>query len=116
MTFDAQTGVLFTSDLFGSYGAEWDLFLTLEKECKDCTDYENCPIGETHCPLPGIIRFHEKIMTSKKALRFSLERISEIPFTSIASQHGSVIPGAEDIKIVYDRLISLEKVGIDRII
>ncbi len=116
VTFDAQTGVLFTSDLFGSYGAEWDLFLTLEKECKDCTDYENCPTGKTYCPLPDIIRFHEKIMTSKKALRFSLERISKVPFTSIAPQHGSVIPDAEDIKIVYDRLISLEKVGIDRII
>lgn len=113
VTFDEKTGVLFTSDLFGSYGAQWDLFLVLEEECKDCMDYQNCQKGRTHCPLPGIFRFHERIMTSKKALRFALERILKIPFTIIAPQHGSVIPSPEDIKVVYDRLVSLEGVGID---
>ena len=29
VTFDEKSGILFTSDIFGSYGTEWELFLKL---------------------------------------------------------------------------------------
>ena len=50
VTFDSKTGVLFTSDLFGSYSVEWELFLNLSEDCRTCTDYYNCPMGKSYCP------------------------------------------------------------------
>jgi len=116
VTFDERSGIVFTSDLFGSYGEEWELFLALATECQDCTDFDRCPGGKPYCPLPDILRFHQTIMPSEKALRFALEQIARIPFSIIAPQHGSVIREARDIKIVWQRLSVLEGVGIDRLV
>ena len=55
-------------------------------------------------------------MTSEKSLRYALELIGKIPFSEIAPQHGSVINKPEDIKIITERLLTLEGVGIDGII
>ena len=111
-----KSGIVFTSDLFGSYGEEWELFLALAPECQDCVDFDRCPHGKAYCPLPDILRFHQTIMPSEKALRFALEQIARIPFSVIAPQHGSVIREARDIKIVWRRLSVLEGVGIDRLV
>ncbi len=115
VTFDSKTGVLFTSDLFGSLAVEWDLFLTLEEECETCSDLEDCPKNKTDCPLRGILKFHKVIMTSKKSLRYALKQVEKIPYTIIAPQHGSIINKSEDITLIIERLRSFEKVGIDGI-
>lgn len=114
VTFDVKTAVLFTSDLFGSYGARWDLFLSLSPECLACADLTRCVRGEAYCPIPDILRFHQQIMTSEKALRYALRVIGEISAEMIAPQHGSVLSNPADIQAVSRRLMSLKGVGIDR--
>lgn len=116
VTFDVQTGVLFTSDLFGSYGVTWDLFLHLEPQCRECFDYYNCPAGKAYCPLPDILKFHQHIIPSVKALKYALEQMAQVPFSLIAPQHGSVIRGETAIETVWDRLTTLDAVGIDGIV
>lgn len=112
-TFDAQSGILFSSDLFGSYGVEWKLFMELTPECRDCNAYDHCPNEKPRCPLPDILRFHRKIFPSERAVRFALEQMAKVPFTMIAPQHGSIIRQARDIEIVWRRLATLTGIGID---
>lgn len=116
VSFDAKTGVLFTSDLFGSYGKDWELYLKLMDACLICRDYDACVRNLPDCPVVGILDFHKKIMTSTRALRYALEKISRIPFEMIAPQHGSIIRDRPTIVQVFRLLASLENVGIDEII
>lgn len=116
VTFDAKTGTLFTSDLFGSFGVEWELFLQLEPHCRECFDYDHCLAGKSYCPLPDILQFHQHIIPSVKALRYALEQMSQVPFSMIAPQHGSVIRGETAIETVWDRLAALDAAGIDGIV
>jgi flavorubredoxin len=116
VTLDSETQILFTSDLFGSYGKHWDLFLRLPPECKACMDYSSCQRGETHCPIKDILRFHQQLMPSERALKYALERILEIPFTMLAPQHGSIVDDRVIAKFLFNLLISLDEVGIDGII
>ena len=113
VTFDAKTKILFTSDLFGSYGKDWQLYLSLTDDCFNCRDHNSCTRKLPACPLVGIRYFHRNIMTSTRALRYALEIISKIPFEIIAPQHGSVIEDKETIKYVFKVLGSLQNVGID---
>ena len=55
-------------------------------------------------------------MPSKKALRYSIEKILEVPFKMIAPQHGSIIQDKEFMRYVLEMLASLEDVGIDGIV
>ena len=116
VTLDRESGVLFTSDLFGSYGATWELFLRLAPECRSCLEFPECHHGISYCALPDILRFHEGIMTSEKALRYAMKTIMGLSFSMVAPQHGSVLPALEDIKFISERLLSLEGVGIDGVI
>lgn len=116
VTFDEKTGVLFSSDLFGSYGKQWELFLRLTPECAQCRDHAQCPQQKPYCPLPDILQFHQRIMPSVRTLRFALEQVATIPFSIIAPQHGSVIRRGEDIRSVWDQLATLTGVGIDGLI
>ena len=116
VTFDPKTKVLFTSDLFGSYGKDWELYLRLTDACLNCRDYASCTRDLPDCPVAGVLHFHKKIMTSTRALRYALEIISKIPFEIIAPQHGSVINDKETIGHVFGQLRSLGNVGIDEII
>lgn len=116
ITFDPQSGVLFTSDLLGSYGQQWDLFLHLEPHCRECKVFPNCPHGRSYCPVSDITSFHRRIMTSKAALRFALARIQAVPYRILAPQHGSVIPDRADGEAIVALLQSLEGVGIDGVI
>jgi flavorubredoxin len=113
VTFDAKTGTLFSSDLFGSYGSTWELFFGLLPECYHCKDYDACPLGLRECPLREMIDFHRKIMTSEKALRYAINQICELPVSAIAPQHGSVINRKEDIDLLCALLSGLKGVGID---
>jgi flavorubredoxin len=116
VTFDEKSGLLFTSDLFGSLGLEWELFLKLRPECMDCLNLKECPSKRTNCPINDILNFHKTVMPSCKALRYSLEQILDIPFTAIAPQHGSIIDNKEIMRYVFELLASLKGVGIDAII
>ena len=116
VTFDPKSGILFTSDLFGSLGLEWELFLNLKPECMDCVHLEQCPQKRNNCPINDILNFHKTVMPSGKALRYSLEQLIDIPFTTIAPQHGSIINDKETIGYVFRLLSTLEGVGIDGIV
>ncbi|UUV19991.1 MBL fold metallo-hydrolase (plasmid) [Fusobacteria bacterium ZRK30] len=119
VTFDEETGTLFSSDLFGSTAKEWDLFSNLDSTCHTCSDYSlsgpfNCKLGKKECPISKILFFHQKIMTSKKSLDFALDKIKKLPIKTIASQHGSLIRGSKDINFIMDILKKEKKIGIDQ--
>jgi flavorubredoxin len=116
VSFDPKSGILFTSDLFGGLGIEWELFLELGPECRDCLDSKQCLQKRANCPINDILNFHKTVMPSRKALRYSLEQILDIPFTMIAPQHGSIITGKEIMHCVFQALATLEGVGIDGIV
>ncbi len=115
-TLDHGTGTLFTSDLFGTFGADWELFLDLLPECVGCNDLTDCPNGKAECVLESMAGFHRAIMTSTAALRFALRRLSALDFRVIAPQHGSVVRRPADIARVFDLLSQLEGVGIDGVL
>ncbi|WP_408954778.1 MBL fold metallo-hydrolase [Natroniella sp. ANB-PHB2] len=115
VTFDEKTGVLFSSDLFGSYAKQWDLFLELDSKCYDCYSYKDCSVNKNECPILGIIDFHINIMTSKKALTYALNRIKELPVQLVAPQHGSVIADTKSINSVICKLEEIDNIGIDNI-
>ena len=116
VTFDPKSETLFTSDLMASYGTDWGLFLELRPECRECTEYSNCPNKRHYCPIPDILNFHKRIMPSGKALRFALDRIMKVPFKRIAPQHGSVMQSPQDAFTIIKKLAALDGIGIDRII
>jgi flavorubredoxin len=116
VTFDPQSGVLFSSDLFGSLGLEWELFLHLRPECLGCLHLSNCPTKRTTCPINDILNFHKTVMPSAKALKYALEQILSVPFTMIAPQHGSIIDDRKVMRYVFEQLINLTDVGIDGLI
>ena len=115
MTFDQKSGTLFTSDLFGSYGSQWDLFLKLDVECRQCQDSAKCPLEKSYCPLPDIENYHRRIMTSEKALRYAMKKVDTIPASVLAPQHGSIIHNREDIRFISELLTKLTGVGVDGI-
>ncbi len=116
ITFDEKTGVLFTSDLFGSYSQNWALFFHQEDKCRECGGSSDCPEWNSDCPVRGIIDFHKKIMPSETILRNAMEIVSDIPCSVIAPQHGSVFANADDIAFIRNRLRSLSGVGIDGVL
>lgn len=116
VTLDERTGTLFTSDLFGSFAKEWDLFMTLSDECFSCEDYSNCPNNSGYCPLPDLVDFHKQVMPCSKALSHAMSLIEKIPVKTIAPQHGSVIYKQRDILHLVSILKNLKDVGIDGIL
>lgn len=116
VTFDTKSKILFTSDLFGSYGTEWELFLKLKPQCIDCVNLAACPEGRKNCPINDIVNFHKQIMPSGKALKHALGKILDVPFSTIAPQHGSVITDREIMRYVFEVLISEANIGIDGIV
>jgi len=116
VTFDLDSKVLFTSDLFGSFAKEWELFLNLGNHCKECVNDQNCPDGLEICPISDIEKFHASVMPCEKALKYALNNILEVPFEMIAPQHGSILADKKVIQYVVKRLAQLKGVGIDGII
>ena len=116
VTFDPLSKIIFTSDLFGSYGSEWDLFLKLRSDCIECVNLIDCPQKLPNCPINDILNFHKKIMPSGKALKYAFEKILQLPFEKIAPQHGSVITDKREMRYVFKLLTSLVDVGIDGIV
>ncbi len=116
ITYDEDTKTLFTSDIFGAYGSQWELYMEISNHCATCNTYDACPVGRDICFMPGIIKFHQVIMTSKSALRYALDKIRELDVEMIAPQHGSIIKGKENVDIVLNKIYSIEDIGVDGII
>jgi flavorubredoxin len=116
VTYDPKSRILFSSDLFGSYGTKWELFLKLKPDCIECANLVDCPNNLSNCPIKDILEFHQEIMPSGKALKFAFEKILEIPFKKIAPQHGSIIKDKREMKYIFKLITSLDDVGIDGII
>lgn len=116
VSFDNSSGVLFTSDLFGSFGKEWDLYFEYFVECLECRDHDRCPKNRHFCPVDDMMIFHRSIMPSNRALKMALEIMADIPFSMIAPQHGSVIDKADKILFAFRKLCSLENVGVDSLL
>ncbi len=72
-TFDNESGVLFSSDLFGGFTEDFQLYANDE--------------GYFESLRP----FHEHYMPSRELLQYSLNKIQEYPVNLIAPQHGSII-------------------------
>jgi len=113
VTYDSKTKTLFSSDLFGSFSKEWNLFIKLDDECIACIDFDNCIKKRPYCPLSDIIDFHKKIMPSGKALKYAMDVISRLDVDIVAPQHGSVFANKRDIHMLTKKLSSLTQVGID---
>jgi len=89
VTFDTQSRVLFSSDLFGGFTEGFSLF------AKDRGYFE--------CLRP----FHEHYIPSRDVLQFALKSIQAHPIGMIAPQHGSIIP--EDlVPFMIDQLMNLD--------
>lgn len=72
-TYDKDTGVLFSSDIFGGFTSGFSLFV------KDDNYFESIKL------------FHEHYMPSREILRHSLNKFQKLDLKLIAPQHGSVI-------------------------
>ena len=72
-TFDNKSGILFSSDIFGGFTKEWDLFAEDEKY------------------FESLQSFHEHYMPSNRILLNGLAEIEKYPVRTIAPQHGSII-------------------------
>ena len=73
-TFDAATGTLFASGLFG------------------VTEGGTGLIANDISMLDGLFLFHERHLPSREALRNALEQVAELPLRSLAPHHGPVVP------------------------
>jgi flavorubredoxin len=112
VTYDLQTKTLFSSDLFGSFDTVWKLFLELSPQCKSCLNTESCPLG-CSCPIDGIKRFYQRIMTSNLAAAHTISIIESLDIDRIAPQHGSIISSKEDIATILRHLRTIKNVGIE---
>lgn len=113
VTYDEKSRVLFSSDLFGSFSSQWELFVDLADDCYTCRDYDHCINRRIYCPLPDILAFHKAVMPSEKAVRCAMEAIGKLDIELIAPQHGSIFKKKSDIKFLIEKLCDLKGVGID---
>ena len=113
MTYDEKTRTLFSSDLFGSYDANWSLYMDMSAGCGECRAQRICPQTGKKCPLYGVLQFHKRIMPSSKALTYALDTVEALDFERIAPQHGSVLSTRANAEIVIGYLRALKSVGID---
>lgn len=88
-TFDRDTGVLFSSDIFGGFTDGFGLV------ARDASYFE------------ALRPFHEHYMPSGEVVRHGLSRLAELPIELIAPQHGSLIPKPL-IPTIFSRLARLE--------
>ena len=120
MTYDEKTGILFTSDLLGSFekNEKRPLFRRLQPECLQCNHAMTPPEGKCsdsgeECPFPQMLAFHREEMTSNRALRLACQRILEVGARIVAPQHGSIWHSSQDVECIVRRLMAMEDVGID---
>jgi len=87
MTYDRQTKILFSGDLFGAFSFDWSLFAN-----------ENY--------VEAMKAFHESYMPGNMFIRAAMEKLDKFDIKTIASQHGSIIN--RDVQKHIDVLKNLE--------
>lgn len=92
MTYDTQTRVLFSSDIFSGMSSNWSLFAH--------EDY-----------VEDVINFSQKHFPPGDIMRRNLARIESLDISMIAPQHGSIIEKEEVAK--YIELLKNIECGID---
>jgi len=113
ITYDTKTGVLFSSDIFGSYDYSWSLYTEINEKCSRCDATEICPHTNNRCQLSGIREFHKRVMPSVKALNYALDRIEELDVSMIAPQHGSILDTRVSREVAIRHLRALDCLGFD---
>lgn len=113
ITYDRKTETLFTSDLFGSYDSRWTLFMELDEACRQCPEAGPCSHEDGTCRIKSVIRFHQRTMTSNRALSNALDVIARLKVRTVAPQHGSIIRDKEDVEAIIRHLRAVRDVGID---
>jgi len=88
-TFDKNSGILFSSDIFGGFTEEWSLI------AKDESYFES------------IRPFHEHYMPSREILYNGLVKLEKYPINLIAPQHGSIIP-KHLIQFMFNQLKNID--------
>lgn len=88
-TFDENSGLLFSSDLFGGFTENWTLY------AKDESYFES------------MRPFHEHYMPSQEILLHGLTQLEKHPVRMIAPQHGSIIP-EHLVKFMFNQLKSID--------
>ncbi|MCL2159153.1 MAG: MBL fold metallo-hydrolase [Oscillospiraceae bacterium] len=116
VTYDTKTKTLFSSDIFGCYDAEWELYSSIDESCSECEVCKTCPKTKKPCQLFAMFDFQRRIMTSTKALRYALKQIQGLDISQIAPQHGSILKTPTSQKIAFERLFSLPRIGIDNVV
>jgi len=116
VTYDTKTKTLFSSDLFGSFDYHWTLMFKLDDACRECRDLNECTLKLEKCPIKGIINFHQRIMTSTRALAHALDTVEKLDIDKVASQHGSIISSKDDVKAVIRHLRAVKNIGIDYVL
>ena len=91
VTYDSETKVLFSSDIFGGWVEKnWSLFAEKEEYIK------------------SIRAFHEIYMPCKEVVIYSIERLKKLDIEIIAPQHGSIIVGKDFVKKVMSAVEDFE--------
>ncbi|MCS7204627.1 MAG: SpoIIE family protein phosphatase [Leptospiraceae bacterium] len=88
MTYDVQTKVLFSSDLFGGLEESWEFYA-----------------GDDY--FKKIEGFHMAYMPSRDILNYSLRKIENLDIELIAPQHGSIIT-KDKIKPLIEKMKEME--------
>lgn len=88
-SFDRSTGVLFSSDLFGGFTERPTL------------------VAQDESHFEVLRPFHEHYMPSRDILDFAISQIERYPVTTIAPQHGSIIPQSL-VPFMIDKLRHLD--------
>lgn len=68
------------------------------------------------CPIRGIKKFHQQIMTSNLAAMNALKTIESLDIERIAPQHGSIIESRDSVQTVIRHLRTVKNVGIDQML
>jgi len=110
ITFDKESGVVFSSDLFSGYGNIDNLFIGKTQNDKKEIDEDTSITKEQ---MEGILSYHKKFFSSERALKHSLEIIAELPFKIIAPKKGCIIRSLEEAYKICVELSKLKGVGID---
>ena len=89
VTHDRDTGVLFSSDIFGGFTEGFQLY------AQDESYFE------------ALRPFHEHYMPSREILTHVMTKMEQLPITMICPQHGSIIPG-HLVQFMIDQLKTLD--------
>lgn len=112
VSFDEKSKILFTSDLFGSFTENWQLYLSVEDSyiasANDAASKSDAP----KCPFAGIYAFHRMNFPSRSVIEYAMRAIENVDFQMIAPQHGYLLE-KKTARFLMQKLANLSGVGIE---